>query len=436
MKIERLIAGALGAIPFANGNPSPQDLAFRMLESIVARGQATIDSGASTGFIQLVCRKCPLLARAQKAKVLTQLQGLFWQALAVITEPAPVSPENNALRPLLSTSLSSAITSLSNVTRNSKLPLDRFSLGASMIAWNLQSQNNSFLPTIEALNDSLALQPRNANGGLWYYNNINNFTAYQNLSYLDGMYSYAPYITIQSRLSNSSSESLASLEAALEQIQLLHDICVRPSGLLVHGYDAIKAHTWANETSGSSPEVWGRSLAWYTLGLLNTLEIAKQIPGLEDAEAYCTLRSLIRETVKAQLKAAEYGKAVTNSSGVWQVVDRPGEAGNFIEASSSFMTVYSLLRGQRMGLLDDVAEEMRNQTSRAQTVAAEMYASVSQRYLITYANGSLSLNGTSSVASLSPQNVSYGYYVTRPTELDSLLGTSAFALASYEMGKL
>ena len=33
------------------------------------------------------------------------------------------------------------------------------------------------------------------------------------------------------------------------------------------------------------------------------------------------------------------------------------------------------------------------------------------------------MNGTSSVASLSPQNVSYEYYVTRPTEKDSLIGT-------------
>lgn len=70
------------------------------------------------------------------------------------------------------------------------------------------------------------------------------------------------------------------------------------------------------------------------------------------------------------------------------------------------------------------------------SVATEIYKSVSAEYLITHANGSLSLNGTSSVASLSPQNVSYAYYTTRPTELNSLIGTSAFALASWEMGLL
>jgi hypothetical protein len=69
-------------------------------------------------------------------------------------------------------------------------------------------------------------------------------------------------------------------------------------------------------------------------------------------------------------------------------------------------------------------------------LAKEIYGTVSEQYLINYANGSLSLNGTSSVASLSPQGVGYEYYVSRPREIDSLIGTSAFALASHEMGRL
>jgi rhamnogalacturonyl hydrolase YesR len=129
---------------------------------------------------------------------------------------------------------------------------------------------------------------------------------------------------------------------------------------------------------------------------------------------------------------------------VWQVVDKPGDAGNFVEASSSFMTVNTLLRGVRMELLDDkydanVGEKDDDCSGGSDgivSVATEIYKSVSAEYLITRANGSLSLNGTSSVASLSPQNVSYAYYISRPTELDSLIGTSAFALASYEMGLL
>jgi rhamnogalacturonyl hydrolase YesR len=285
------------------------------------------------------------------------------------------------------------------------------------------------------------LQPRNANGGLWYYNNVNNITAYQNLSYLDGMFSYPPFVTVLPLLNDSYANPLA-LESALEQIQILYDICVLPSGLLVHGYDALKAHYWANATTGASPEVWGRALAWYSLGILNTLEAAAYIPQRKSSEAYATLKTLFQKVIYAQVQAAKRSKALTGVPGVWQVVDKPGDAGNFVEASSSFMTVNTLLRGVRMELLDDkydanVGEKDDDCSGGSDgivSVATEIYKSVSAEYLITRANGSLSLNGTSSVASLSPQNVSYAYYISRPTELDSLIGTSAFALASYEMG--
>jgi rhamnogalacturonyl hydrolase YesR len=424
MRLQHLATIVLGTASIVNCQPSPHDLALRMLSSIEQRGQATLDPGGSTGFIQL---------------------GLFWQALAVITEPGPVSPANDALRPLLNESLASAIPAFANVTRDSELPLDRLSLGADLVAWSLGRDSDAhasqFLPTISTLNSSLALQPRNANGGLWYYNNVNNLTAYQNLSYLDGMYSYAPYISILSQVNESGSDPLAALNSALQQIQLLYDICLKPSGLVVHGYDAIKAHQWANASTGASPEVWGRSLAWFSLGILNTLEVAGRSPVMRCSEAYATLQTLFQNVMHAQVRAAERSKLLTGVSGVWQVVDRPGEAENFVEASSSFMTVYTLLRGTRLKLLDDVNSTAqyardRNCNSSVVSVAREIYKSVSTQYLIRYTNGSLSLNGTSSVASLSPQNVSYEYYVTRPTQLDSLIGTSAFALASYEMGAL
>ena len=416
MRARHLLFLLSGALPLVNSETSPKDLALRMLASIEQRNQTTLDPGKSTGYIQL---------------------GLFWQALSVATEPPPVSPANDELRPALDASLSSSIPAFANITRDAELPLDRLSLASDMVSWTLRAGNDTsqatkYLSTISALNASLALQPRNANGGLWYYNNVNNLTAYWNLSYLDGMYSYPAFVTVLPQL-NDSYANPSALESALQQIQILYDICVLPSGLLVHGYDAIKAHKWANATTGASPEVWGRSLAWYSLGMLNTLEAASWVPALKSSEAYSTLKALFQRVMYAQVQAAERSKAHSGVPGVWQVVDKPGDAGNFVEASSSFMTVNTLLRGVRMELLDDKNDDC---PAGIVSVATEIYKSVSAEYLITHANGSLSLNGTSSVASLSPQNVSYDYYITRPVELDSLIGTSAFALASWEVGLL
>jgi rhamnogalacturonyl hydrolase YesR len=424
MKARHLLFLLGGALPLANSESSPQDLALRMLESIEQRGQTTLDPGKSTGYIQL---------------------ALCWQALSVATELPPVSPANDELRAALDESLASSIPAFPNITRDAELPLDRFSLASNMVSWTLRAGNDTtqatkYLSTVSAINASIALQPRNANGGLWYYNNVNNLTAYQNLSYLDGMYSYPPFVTVLPQL-NESYDNPSALESALQQIQILYDICVLPSGLLVHGYDALKAHHWANATTGASPEVWGRSLAWYSLGILNTLEAAAWIPALKSSNAYATLKTLFQKVMYAQVQAAKHSKSLTGVPGVWQVVDKPGDTGNYVEASSSFMTVNTLLRGVRLELLDDQYDTATDGqdddcSDGVVSVATEIYKSVSAEYLITYANGSLSLNGTSSVASLSPQNVSYAYYISRPTELDSLIGTSAFALASYEMGLL
>ena len=358
-------------------------------------------------------------------------------AVAIESPATTTTAEGYGLESLLERSLESTITTLDNATRDVGLPLDRLSLAANLAAWTLRTGNATFLPAIAALQSSLEAEPRNANGGLWYYDNPGNFTAYRNLSYLDGMYSVAPFVTIHALLGGNKSEASmqAALHAALEQVQILHDICVKPSGLLVHGYDALKAHAWANPTTGASPEVWGRSLAWYSLGLLNTLEIARTVPELERSKAFVQLRRLFQKAMDAQIRAVRYSKAITEEPGVWQVVDRPGEPGNFVEASSSFLTVYTLLRGTRLGFLD-TRHRQSLKHSNTTAIAQDIYQSVSQKCLVTHDNGSLSLNGTSEIASLSSQNVSYEYYVTRQRVVDSLIGTSGFVLASLEMARL
>lgn len=184
----------------------------------------------------------------------------------------------------------------------------------------------------------------------------------------------------------------------LLQLQLLHDICVTPSGLLVHGYDAIKNHSWSDPVSGASPIVWSRSQAWYTLGLLNTIRYALD----HDEASLASLKNLFNQVMIPQISASERSLTETGSSGVWQVVNRPGADSNFIEASSSFMTVYSLLSGYTLGLF-----ESKSTAERAATAAQSIYSEVSRDYLIRNGNGTLSLNGTSSVASLSGQAVNY-----------------------------
>ncbi|KAI7675837.1 hypothetical protein KC318_g687, partial [Hortaea werneckii] len=228
---------------------------------------------------------------------------------------------------------------------------------------------------------------------------------------------------------NTDLQLALGAENAWQQIKLLADVCQTPSGLLVHGYDPSFAHHWAKASeNGASPNVWGRSLAWYTLGLLNSLEV---VPS--DSHYHPKMKTLLHRILMAQIEAAERSFNITGKYGVWQVVDEPGAEGNFIEASASCMTAYSLLRAVRMASFDGVRDE--SNPKKAITAAIAIYETVLESFLRVESNGTLSLNGTSTVASLSG-DVNYEYYVNRPTALNDLLGTSAFVLAGLEVEKM
>lgn len=78
MKLQQFAAFAVAIfVSFANGDTSPQDLALRMLASIENRGQATIDSGASTGFIQLVCQYTTRIFRLSGLGLTSSLGALL-----------------------------------------------------------------------------------------------------------------------------------------------------------------------------------------------------------------------------------------------------------------------------------------------------------------------------------------------------------------------
>ncbi|KAI7512640.1 glycoside hydrolase family 105 protein [Hortaea werneckii] len=320
-----------------------ESLALRMLESNIARNQGAGLTTASTGFIQL---------------------GIFQQALRAAINATSNNTQKSKWSAYLRNGIHGSAPSFLNASLNAERPLDRFSLGTSYFLQSENEDDDTLNGAVEALKRSAVLQPRNDNGGLWYYNNVNNLSAYHNLSYLDGMFSYAPFALVASDYTSSNTTDLQlalGAENAWQQLELLADICQKPSGLLVHGYDPSFAHDWAkSSTNGASPNVWGRSLAWYTLGLLNSLQV---IP--PDSLHHPKMKNLLLRILIPQIEAAERSFNVTGKYGVWQVVDEPGAG----------------------------------------------------------------------VASLSG-DVSYEYYINRPTALNDLLGTSAFVLAGLEVEKM
>lgn len=271
----------------------------------------------------------------------------------------------------------------------------------------LHDRNNdtSLRPAVEGLKASVALQPRNAEGGLWYYNNVANLSAYRGLSYLDGMYSY-PLFALLSEGKDLSDEEDGAPSSGIchdvyAQFHILYEHCIQTSGLLSHGYDAFGNHSWADPVTGASPIIWGRALSWYTLGLLNVLQ--SSLLDVCSSIVKASLQQLLEYVIEPQLTAAEQSRAASQLYGVWQVVDRPSKAGNFIESSASFLTAYSMLRAVR---LDLIPQEKPGRVSVTELATGIFYYNV-QNYLFEYDNGTVSLEGTSTVASLRDDVVDY-----------------------------
>ena len=114
--------------------------------------------------------------------------------------------------------------------------------------------------------------------------------------------------------------------------------------------DESKAERWADPKTGLSSQFWARAMGWYMMALVDTLD---DLP-----------ESGARAELLAQLKrdAAAVERFQDAKSGLWfQVMDRGGQKGNYLESSAACMFVYALQKAVRRGYLP------------------EMYASVAQR---------------------------------------------------------
>jgi rhamnogalacturonyl hydrolase YesR len=350
--------------------------------------------------------------------------GFVQKAFHRLVTQYPDHGLTNNISSYIKSSVDSVIPLLKNATLDTSYPLDRLSNGNNIITLYKETGNSTYLSTLNALRHSVDLQRRNQEGGLWYY-------VYPNFSYLDGMYSYAPF-EMQDALVFNKTNIEATFQEVTKQLDLLWSHCYdNVTGLLVHGYDYSKIAVWANSVTGASAFVWGRSLGWYLMALVDTLEIMYPYRHLQ--------QWMLLKSKYVQLSTAVVNAVDPVSGAWWQVLSQPGREGNYIESSGSSMFVYALLKGGRLGWLNGV-----------ENVAEKAYGYLVDTFVDDFHNGTLGWNGTVSVCSLnSTASYSVGpyktrmekqwltylssqYYISQPLLYNSVLGSGAFVLASLE----
>ena len=370
MKVHSTLTAYLAALSFTSALPQttkhgPQPLSLKMAQSIMSRNQGVL---------------------ANMSDVSALLQAGFTQKAfdAAILQ----YPESKSLiNAYIAKSIDSVVPVVSNATRDVSLPLDRLSNGNELLRIYTESEKASYHQALGALRKSVDLQPRNAQHGLWYY-------VYPYWSYLDGMYSFAPFMTAYAKTRDTPA---SAIDDVVLQMDLLWQHCYdNKTGLLVHGYDASHKAVWVTSTvTGASPHVWGRSLGWYCMALIDTFELLPATA--HTARAYMAGR--FRELMDA------VGRAADGETGAWwQVMDQPGRKGNYIESSAGSMFVYSMLKGLRLGVLSPQATFTSTGSSGVsqrgfRDTATRAYEYIAKTFVVD--NGTaLGWNGTVGVCSL------------------------------------
>lgn len=260
-----------------------------------------------------------------------------------------------------------------------------------------------------------------------------------------------------------TSSSSWSYVDTLNQITLLWTYCAQQTtntttnnGLLVHGYDASKTAVWANPITGGSPYVWGRSLGWYLMGLVNAWEILTTTDSDADNQVSSSSSKDTAQTCREDVSCAELLLAIQSqftslvhhlvpfadaeTGAWWQLPTFPGRAGNFLESSSTALFVFSILKGLRLDLLTTDMETYHHANATTThtglaEVALRAYDALVTHFVVDYGNGTLGYNGTVTVCSLN-STATYEYYTQRPINFNAPLGEGAFILASLEVERL
>ncbi len=210
--------------------------------------------------------------------------------------------------------------------------LDNFLPGYTILFMYEQTHSEKYKIAAQTIRKGFHTYPRNSNGLFWH--------AYwaKNQVWVDGVFMGQIFL---SRYAELIGDQEYAYNEITKQIVTVADLCQKPNGLLLHGWDESKKTSWADKTTGLAPEVWSEGLGWYAVLLAEIFDhFPKDHPGYEKIFA-------IHQRLCQGLKTVQ-----DSNTGMWcQVVDKPYEAGNWNETSGTGMYMYLLNRSVKTGLL-------------------------------------------------------------------------------------
>ncbi len=255
--------------------------------------------------------------------------------------------------------------------------------------------------------------PRTPSGNFWHKN------IYPNQVWLDGLYMCMPfYMEYEMRYNGNKNcndifSQFANVRKNMRDAQ---------NGLYYHAFDESREMFWCDKVTGLSQNFWLRALGWYAMALLDTLDIASELPSEYDADK-AAMKDTFVDFIESLIRYQD-------ESGMWyQLANLGGMDQNYLEASGSSILSYAILKGVRLGYLP---ESMKANGEKA-------FKGVCDKYLTLDDDGTLHLDGICLVGGLGGKQRRAGdfaYYMSEPIVKDDAKGVGPFLLAYTEMKRI
>lgn len=287
-----------------------------------------------------------------------------------------------------------------------KYNLDDINEGRVLFALYEKTGKEKYRLAILKQKEHLDTQPRTELGSFWHK------LIYPHQVWLDGIYMAQVFSAKYAKAYGNKDYS-----DVIKQIKNVKRYMQDPeTGLYYHGFDCTRSIFWADKTTGLSQNFWLRSIGWFAVALVDIIEILGSECDVEIVRIFADLmQSILR------FRDADSGM-------YYQVVNFPKREGNYLETSGSSMIAYAMMKGARLGVIDESFA----------TYGKETFDGICQRYLGFDAKGNLSLGGICLVAGLGPEHNlrrdgSYEYYISEPVVENDAKGVAPFILSYTEL---
>ncbi|MBO5228933.1 MAG: glycoside hydrolase family 88 protein [Lachnospiraceae bacterium] len=253
--------------------------------------------------------------------------------------------------------------------------LDNIAPGRAIVFAYEQTGEERYRKAMDLLLSQLAKQPRIPEGNFWHKK------IYPNQVWLDGLFMAQPfYMACDTRYGKKDHYIDICDQFKLVQEKMFNE----EKGLYYHGFDSSKSIFWADKETGLSANFWLRSIAWFLMALVETMEEMDR----KVYDNYQPLMEIYKNGVKGVLNYLD-----KDFNMFWQLVDLGGELeGNYLETSGSSMIAASILKACRYKVL---------LPEKYQPIGEKIIEAVIENKLVEK-DGVLELTDNCSVAGLGP----------------------------------